>query len=84
MYSAGHNAIVYSVDDKSQFFYSGIEETQGITAMTVSFNKKYIAICERDETKGAQIKIFEVAIQTKKRILCWPEAKEFAAVQFSR
>jgi len=36
VYTAGHNVVVYSTDDKSQFFYSGSEETQGITAVTVS------------------------------------------------
>jgi cilia- and flagella-associated protein 57 len=72
--------IVYSVDDKSQFFYSGSEETQGITAISVSFNKKYIAICERDELKGAQCSIFEVAIQRKKKTINWTDAKEFVAV----
>ena len=66
VYTAGHNVVVYSTDDKSQFFYSGSEETQGITAITVSQNKKYIAICERDVKKGAQCTIFDVSMQRRR------------------
>ncbi len=53
VYTAGNNVVVYSAEDKSQYFYSGNEDTQGITAITVSPGGKYIAICERDEARGA-------------------------------
>jgi hypothetical protein len=85
VYTAGHNVVVYSTEDKSQYFYNGNEETQGITAITVSFKKKYIAICERDEKKGAQCSIHDTTIQRRRKILSCPdfEAKEFVSVAFS-
>ena len=85
VYTAGHNVIVYSTEDKSQYFYSGNEETSGITALSLSPGKKYIAICERDEARGAQCTIFDTNTQRRRKTLNSTdfEAKEFVSVAFS-
>jgi len=60
VYSAGNNVIVYSTEDKSQHVYQGNEESHGITAVAISTYKKFIAICERDNVRGAQCSIFDL------------------------
>jgi len=47
MYPCGHNVIIYCLDDKSQRYIPGIEGSMGITAMAVTENKQYLAVCER-------------------------------------
>ena len=36
MYTAGHNIVVYNVEDKSQYFLSGSEGTMGISTIAIS------------------------------------------------
>jgi len=66
MYTAGHNVVVYNVEDKSQYFLAGkrpyrintiigSEGTESITAISVSPGKKYLAICERGEKAKCRI-----------------------------
>ena len=47
LYTAGHNVVVYSTDEKNQYFLPGQEGTEKITAIAVSFSKRYLAVCER-------------------------------------
>ena len=60
LYPSGHNIIIYNIDDKKQTYISGkinilliisigVEGSEGITALTVSQGKKYLAICEKAE-----------------------------------
>ena len=48
-YPAGHNIIIYCFDDKSQTYIPGIEGSDGITALTVSPSKRFLAVCEKAE-----------------------------------
>ena len=67
MYCAGNNIVVYSTEDKSQFFYSSSSNMQGITCMCVSPQKQFIAVCQKDSMAGATWSIFDVKIQAHRR-----------------
>jgi WD40 repeat protein len=83
VYPAGHNVVVYNMEDKSQYFYAGSEGSEGITAITVSPGKKYIAICERSDK--AQCYIFDTTTQRRRKCLVANEceSKDFISVAFS-
>ena len=61
----------------------GVDGTQGITAMAVSPNKKYLAICEKAER--AVCIIYEVNTLKRRRILTTDDsdAQEFIDVKFA-
>lgn len=64
-------------------FNEGIEGTKGVTAMALSHNSKYLAICERAEQ--AICFVYEVNTLKRRRILTSSEsvAKEFVDVKFA-
>jgi hypothetical protein len=87
LYSAGHNMVVYSTDEKNQYFLSGQENTEKITAVAVSRSKKYLAVCEK--ANKAKCAIYDIHSQKLKKIIpdedveCEDyEAKEFLSVCF--
>ncbi|CAE8711809.1 unnamed protein product, partial [Polarella glacialis] len=48
LYPAGHNTILYYADQKTQWrVFPGSEGSEGITCLTVSPNKKFLAVCEK-------------------------------------
>ena len=49
IYVAGHNVVIYNVDEKTQQYIPGIDGSEGITALAVSPSRKHIAVCERAE-----------------------------------
>jgi len=68
LYTAGHNVVVYSTDEKNQYFLAGQEGTEKITAIAVSASKRYLAVCERT-TKvegGGLCTIYDINSQKKK------------------
>lgn len=58
MYVAGHNVILYNIDEKSQYFIPGSEITEGINHIAVSHKSQLLAICER--SKKAQLTIYNL------------------------
>ncbi|CAI2371694.1 unnamed protein product [Moneuplotes crassus] len=83
VYTAGHNVVVYNTEDKSQYFYAGSEGTQGITAISLSPNKGYIAICEKADK--AQCSIFDTNTSRRRKTLTAEDlnSTEFISVAFS-
>lgn len=85
---AGHNVIIYNIDEKSQHFIPGCEGTEGINAISVSQSGRYLAICERGIDR-AQCMVYEITAHKQRKIL--PEAdqeadfkcKEFLDVAFN-
>ena len=62
LYVAGHNVVVYSTDEKNQYFLPGQEGTEKITSIAVSASKRYLAVCERT-TKvegGGLVTIYDI------------------------
>jgi hypothetical protein len=49
LYVAGHNVIIYNVEDNTQFFIPGSEGTEGINFITVSPTNRFLAICEKGD-----------------------------------
>ena len=47
VYPCGHNVVYFRTDDRSQRFIPGLEGSEGITALALSRDKKYLAVCER-------------------------------------
>lgn len=96
LYTAGHNAVVYSneslnASDSTQYFLPGLEKTDKITAVGVSKSKKYLAICEK--TERALCTIYDVHSQKKRKTIPDPdigfvgfedyESMEFLSVAFN-
>ena len=64
LYPAGHNIVIFNTEQKTQKFIAGTEKTEGITAMAVSPNKKYVAVAERAaEGEKALVTIFDLHTQ---------------------
>jgi hypothetical protein len=92
LYTAGHNVVVYSTDEKNQYFLPGQEGTEKITAIAVSASKRYLAVCERT-TKvegGGLCTIYDINSQKKKQTLPDPDvdnreynSREFLSAAFS-
>ncbi|CAH1775033.1 unnamed protein product [Owenia fusiformis] len=83
VYPSGANCIMYNIDQKSQKFIPGSDKSQGMTAMTVSPNRRYVAIAEKGEK--ATITIYDLHSLRKRKILSSTEvqSKEFVSLAFS-
>jgi hypothetical protein len=87
LYVAGHNVIIFNPEEGTQYFIPGSENVEAINFITISPAKKFLAICERGETR-AQVTIYN--LQTRKRQKVIPEidqevdykTKEFLGVAF--
>ena len=87
LYVAGHNACVYSTDEKNQYFLEGSENVEKITAVAVSPSNRFVAICQRAEK--AKCIIYDIHTQKLKQTLPDQdidtddyEAKEFLSAAF--
>ena len=49
VYPAGHNIVVYHLEDATQKAYPCIEGTEGITAMAISHNRRILAVAEKSD-----------------------------------
>ena len=47
VYPAGHNIVIYHMEEKTQRTYPCIEGSEGITAMALSENRKQLAVAEK-------------------------------------
>ena len=62
IYPAGHNVVVFHIEDKTQQYLPGIEGSEGITAMAISQSRKFFAVAERTE-KTPIVSIYEHVLQ---------------------
>ena len=83
VYPSGSNCILYNIDQKSQKFIPGSDKTEGMTAMAVSPNRRYVAVAEKGEK--ATITIYDLHSLRKRKILSSPEVQsaEYASLAFS-
>lgn len=63
VYPAGHNIVLYSSETKTQRLIPGTLESEGITAMCMSGNRRMFAVAERSDK--AMITVYD--LQTLKR-----------------
>ena len=69
IYPSGHNVVIFNTEQKTQKFIPGTENTEGITAMAVSPNHKYVAVAERaKEGEKAQVTIFDLHTLKRRKV----------------
>ncbi|XP_069083885.1 cilia- and flagella-associated protein 57 [Pleurodeles waltl] len=66
VFPSGNNCIKYNIDQKWQRFITGSEKSQGMQALAISPNRRYLAISERVLDKPT-ITIYELASVPSKR-----------------
>ncbi|BFZ16806.1 hypothetical protein BsWGS_19845 [Bradybaena similaris] len=83
VYPAGSNCIIYNIDQKSQRFIAGTEKNEGMTALAVSPNRRYVAIAEKGEKPT--VTIYDLHSLRKKKTLSSNEmpSGEYISVAFS-
>ncbi|KAK9867435.1 hypothetical protein WJX84_001996 [Apatococcus fuscideae] len=83
VYPAGHNIVIYWTDSKTQKFVPGNLESEDITAITLSPNKRFLAMAERAE-KG-MITIFDLQTLKRRKVLVSVDtgSKEIVSLAFS-
>ncbi|KAH3831997.1 cilia- and flagella-associated protein 57-like [Dreissena polymorpha] len=83
VYPSGANCILYNIDQKVQKFIPGTDKSEGMTALAVSPNRRYVAIAEKLEKPT--ITIYDLHSLRKKKMLSSPEvqAAEYVSLAFS-
>ena len=84
IYPAGTNLVLFNIDQKTQKFLSFSQGGEGGSAMTVSPNRRYVAIAEKQQEKPT-ITVFDLQTMRKRKVLTCPEANanEFVSLSFS-
>ncbi|KAE8609812.1 hypothetical protein XENTR_v10011917 [Xenopus tropicalis] len=86
IFPSGNNCVKYNVDQKWQKFIPGSEKSQGMQALAISPNRRYLAMSEKGLEK-ATVTIYDLAsVPFKKRkVLSAPDltAHEFVSIAFS-
>ena len=72
VYPAGHNVVLYSTDTKTQRLIPGTLESEGITALCVSANKKLLAVAERSDK--AMITVYDLQTLKRRKVLVAADA----------
>ncbi|EDV23339.1 uncharacterized protein TRIADDRAFT_27651 [Trichoplax adhaerens] len=83
IYPAGSNCILYHIDQKSQRFILGSDKSQGMTAIAISPNRRYIAIAERGDKPT--ITIYDLHTLKRRKILSSADHNfgEYVSLAFS-
>ncbi|KAJ0409484.1 hypothetical protein P43SY_002374 [Pythium insidiosum] len=72
-YPAGHNLIIYSLDEKRQKFITGTENTLGITALALASSRRFLAVAEQSDR--ALISIYDLKTLKKRKVLSSAETQ---------
>mmetsp|Transcript_36831 Transcript_36831/g.108610 ORF Transcript_36831/g.108610 Transcript_36831/m.108610 type:complete len:1386 (-) Transcript_36831:299-4456(-) len=83
VYPAGHNVVLYQPESRTQRLISGTLDSEGITAMCVSPNKRLLAVAERAEK--AMITVYDLQTLKRRKVLMSTDAgsKEYVSLSFS-
>ena len=83
LYPSGHNIVIFNVDDKSQQYIPGVEGSEGISALSVSTSRKYLAVCEKADR--ALCLIYDLGTMKRRKVLSSTDysTREFISVAFS-
>jgi 6-phosphogluconolactonase (cycloisomerase 2 family) len=98
VYPAGHNIVIYHIEDKTQKAFPCIEGTEGITAMAISKNRRTLAVAEKsdktpictiyrvdDDRSGNEERKTDAKTLRKRKIICSTEItkhKSFVSMAF--
>ena len=72
VYPAGHNVVLYSPETRTQRFIPGTLESEGITALCVSSNRKLLAVAERSDK--AMITVYDLQTLKRRKVLVATDA----------
>ncbi|GMH45741.1 hypothetical protein BSKO_13704 [Bryopsis sp. KO-2023] len=83
VFPVGHNVALYHVESRMQKLIPGSVESEGITTIAVSSNKRHLAVAERAD-KG-MITIFDLQTLKRRKVLVSVDAgsKEYVSLSFS-
>lgn len=84
IYPSGANLIILNVEQKAQKFIPCSVGSEGMTAMAVSPNKRFVAIAERKGEKPT-IAIFDLTTLKRKKVLTSADStsQEYVSLSFS-
>ncbi len=84
IYPSGANLVLFNVDQKLQKFIPCTAGSEGITALAVSPNKRYVAMAEKKSEKPT-ITIFDLTTLKRRKVLSSAEgtSQEYISVAFS-
>jgi cilia- and flagella-associated protein 57 len=69
-YPAGANLILYNTEAKSQRFIPVTDKCEGITALAITSNKRYVAVAERGEKPV--IVVYDLHTLRRRKVLTAP------------
>lgn len=88
LYPVGHNICILSIDSNTQLLIPGIEGTEGITAITVSKERKFFAVAEKSERAICTVYALDNKnnkAQKRKTLTSTDvQSKEFVSIAFSQ
>ena len=67
IYSAGQGIVLFKPDSRTQQFLAGAADTDGISALCVSPNRKYLAVGER--APKATVTIYDLNTLKRRKVL---------------
>ena len=89
VYPAGHNIVIYHLEEKTQKAYPCIEGSEGMTAMAISENRRTLAVAEKsdktpivtiyrvdDDRSGNEERKTDAKTLKKRKIICSTEIKQ--------
>lgn len=98
VYPAGHNIVIYHIEEKTQKTYPCIEGSEGVTAMALSKNRRTLAVAEKsdktpvvtiyrvdDERSSNEERKTEFKTLKKRKVICSTEInkpKSFISMAF--
>lgn len=84
VFPCGSNLVLYNIEQKTQRFIAGLEKSMGMTAMTISPNRRYVALAEKTADKPT-ITIYDLQALRKRKTISSPDvhSTEFVSIAFS-
>ncbi|XP_062849861.1 cilia- and flagella-associated protein 57 [Trichomycterus rosablanca] len=85
IYPCGNNCVRYSIDQQCQRFIPGTERSQGMQALAISANRRYLAVSERNERGTITIYDLQHEQSRKRKVLTGGDTgvQEFICMAFS-
>jgi hypothetical protein len=83
VYPSGSNCVLYNIDQRTQQFIPGTENSTGMSAFAVSPNRRFVAIAEKGEKPS--ISVFDLHSLRKRKVLISPDCQslEYVSITFS-
>ena len=96
VYPCGHNTVIYNIETREQSLIHGMHagmavdkgatphESEGITALAITPNRRYIGVAERCADRGI-VNIYDAQTYRRRRVLNYAEigSKEIVSIAFS-